>query len=148
MKVGVCNPLTVCQSLFSFFAIFETFYWHKTILFERCFMKRLLIVEDCEQFRRMLVSMLKAYYDEIYECSDGKDAKAAYKKYKPDWVLMDVEMKEMDGLTATKNIKSDFPEARVVIMTQYRDPDIRREAKFAGAEKFILKDNILELKNL
>jgi CheY-like chemotaxis protein len=109
-------------------------------------MKRLLIVEDSEQFRRMMVSMLKAYYDEIYECTDGKDAKAAYAKYKPDWVLMDVEMKGMDGLTATKKIKSDYPEAHVVIMSQFRDPEIQNEARFSGAEKFILKDNILELK--
>ena len=111
-------------------------------------MKRLLIVEDSDQFRRMLVSMLRAYYDEIYECTDGKDAKTAYKKYKPDWVVMDVEMKNMNGLTATKNIKSDHPEAHVVIMTQYRDPEIRIEAASAGADKFILKDNIIELKNL
>ena len=111
-------------------------------------MKRLLIVDDCEQFRRMLVSMLRSYYDEIYECTDGSDAKAAYKKYKPDWVVMDVEMKNMDGLTATRKLKSDYPDAHIVIMTQYRDPEIRREAELVGAEKFLLKDNIIELKKI
>jgi CheY-like chemotaxis protein len=111
-------------------------------------MKRLLIVEDSEQFRRMLVGILKAYYDEIYECSDGKDAKAAYAKYKPDWVVMDIEMKEMDGLTATKKLKSAFPDSHVVIMTQFRDLEIQKEATSAGADKFILKDNILELKDI
>jgi CheY-like chemotaxis protein len=109
-------------------------------------MKRLLVVEDSDQFRRMLVSMLKDYYDEIYECSDGVEAKEAYAKYVPDWVLMDIEMKEMDGLTATKKILSDFPQARVAIMTQYKDPAIKQEAQLVGAEKFFLKDNIVEIK--
>jgi CheY-like chemotaxis protein len=111
-------------------------------------MKRLLIVEDSEQFRRMIVSLLKGYYDEIYECSDGKDAKAAYAKYKPDWVLMDIEMREMDGLTATKKIKSAYPEARVVIMTQYQDMEIQKEARLVGAEKFVLKDNISDIRKI
>jgi CheY-like chemotaxis protein len=111
-------------------------------------MKRLLIVEDSDQFRRMMISLLKGYYDEIYECTDGKDAKSAYAKYKPDLVLMDIEMKEMDGLTATKSIKAEFPKAHVIIMTQYRDPAIQREAKFAGAEKFVLKERIFEIKKI
>jgi CheY-like chemotaxis protein len=111
-------------------------------------MKSLLIVEDCEEFRRMIVSMLRAYYDEIYECTDGKDAKAAYAKYKPDWVLMDIEMKEMDGLTATKKIKTTYPEARVVIMTQYQDKEVEIEAQLVGAEKFVLKDNIVDIKKI
>jgi CheY-like chemotaxis protein len=111
-------------------------------------MKRLLIVEDSEQFRRMIVSMLKEYYDEIYECTNGKDAKAAYAKFKPDWVLMDIEMKEMDGLTATKKIKSEYPEARIVIMTQYQDVEIQKEARSVGAEKFMLKDNIVDIREI
>ncbi len=110
-------------------------------------MKRLLIVEDSKQFRRMMISMLKGYYDEIYECTDGKDVMAAYKKYKPDLVIMDVEMKKIDGLTATKKLKAKFPEAHVVIMTQMSDPEIQKEAKSIGAEKFVLKDYFYELKN-
>ncbi len=111
-------------------------------------MKRLLIVEDSDCFRRLMVDMLKDYYDEIYECSDGKDAGIAYAKYKPDWVLMDIEMKEMDGLTATKKIKSEFPHAQVIIMTHYKDLEIQKEAESAGAQKFILKDNISNIKEV
>ena len=120
----------------------------ETIFSEGKHMKKLLVVEDSDQFRRMIISMLKGYYDEIYECSDGKDAKAAYEKYKPDLVLMDIQMKEKDGLTATKELKSAHPEARVVIMTQYSDLEIRKAAHKAGASKFVLKDNVLELRNI
>jgi len=111
-------------------------------------MKRLLVVEDSEKFRKMLVSVLKGYYDEIYECSDGREVKSAYAKYMPDWVVMDVEMKDVDGLTATKTLKSEYPNAHVVIMTQLCDPELQFEAACAGAENFISKENILELKNL
>jgi CheY-like chemotaxis protein len=111
-------------------------------------MKKLLIVEDSDEFRRMMVSMLKGYYDEIYECKDGNDAKAAYEKHRPDWVLMDVHMKHKDGLTATKELTEAHPEARVVIMTQMRDPEIQEEAHLVGALRFVLKENVLELRTL
>jgi DNA-binding NarL/FixJ family response regulator len=60
---------------------------------------------------------------------------------------MDVQMKEMDGLTATRQLKIKHPEAHVVMMSQFRDPAIQKEAKLAGAEKFMLKENILEMRN-
>jgi two-component system response regulator (stage 0 sporulation protein F) len=111
-------------------------------------MKKLLIVEDSEQFRRLIISMLKGYYDEIYECSDGKQAKAAYEKYKPDCVLMDIHMKEKDGITATRELKTAHPEAHVIIMTQFRDIEFQQAAHDAGANKFIMKDNVHELKKI
>jgi CheY-like chemotaxis protein len=130
------------------FGIFLQHKNQRSIIGEGNNMKKLLIVEDSEQFRRMIVCMLKGYYDEIYECSDGKDAKAAYEKYKPDLVLMDIHMKEKDGLTATKELKSAHPEARVVIMTQYRDLEIRKAAHMAGASRFVSKDNVLKLRKI
>jgi two-component system, chemotaxis family, chemotaxis protein CheY len=111
-------------------------------------MKRLLIVEDSEKFRKMVVGLLKGYYDEIYECVDGKDAASAYAKYRPDWVVMDVEMKGLDGLSATRSIKALYPEARVVVMTTMCDQLVQFEAFSAGAERFIQKENILELKQI
>lgn len=109
-------------------------------------MKKLLIVEDSDEFRRLMVGMLKGYYDVIYECKDGKDARAAYEKYKPDWVLMDIQMKEKDGLSATKELKHAHPEARVVIMSQMQDKEFQQEARSAGAAQFVSKENVLELR--
>jgi CheY-like chemotaxis protein len=111
-------------------------------------MKRLLIVEDSDRFRRLMVGMLKGYYDEIYECSRGEDANAAYARYKPDWTLVDMEMKGTDGLAATRKLKSAFPDAHVAVLTQHRDIDIQHQVQSAGAEKLILKDNLLELRYL
>jgi CheY-like chemotaxis protein len=109
-------------------------------------MKTLLIVEDSHEFRRMLRSMLRGYYDEIYECTDGKDVPSAYERYKPDCVLMDIHMKEVDGLTATKRLKQQHANARVVIMTQSSEPDLYELAISNGAEKLIMKENLYDLK--
>ena len=148
MKRSVYRCRIVRDSLFNFLMNLKSFDQHKNKLFKRVIMKKLLIVEDCEKFRRMIVSMFTGYYDEIYECSDGKDAKEAYRKFKPDMVLMDIEMKEVDGLTATKNIKSDYPDAHVVVMTHIHDPEIQNKARLSGADNFLLKENILRFRKM
>jgi two-component system chemotaxis response regulator CheY len=109
-------------------------------------MKRLLIVEDNLQFRHLLIDLLHGYYDKIYECTGGDDVMKAYKKFKPDCVLMDTEMKKQNGFVVTKQIKTHYPEARVVLLSPYNDPEMYREARTAGAEQTVLKENLLNLK--
>ena len=111
-------------------------------------MKKLLIVEDSEHFRRLLVDMLGHYYDKIYECSDGMEAPMAYKKIRPDCVLMDVQMEQVDGLTATRQLKYLYPDARIVLMSQFNDQELQDEARTAGAERAIPKERIAELRTI
>ena len=111
-------------------------------------MKKILIVEDSAQFRHLLVDLLDGYCDKVYECTDGMDVMRAYKKYKPDCVVMDIQMNEMDGFDATRRLKVIHPEARVVLMSQYNDPEIQQEAKMVGAERSVPKENILELRTI
>jgi DNA-binding NarL/FixJ family response regulator len=59
---------------------------------------------------------------------------------------MDIEMKVMDGLTALSRIKARYPEARVLIVSQYDDPDLRAKAQMAGARAYFLKDNLAKLR--
>src|SRR5207248_1379862 len=63
--------------------------------------KRVLIVDDNQQVRRMIRALIEDIVDEFIECEDGSRALGAYWSLRPDWVLMDVEMNEVDGLTAT-----------------------------------------------
>jgi CheY-like chemotaxis protein len=58
---------------------------------------RLLIVEDNAEMRRLLQRMLADLAEEFAECDDGGEALKAYASSRPDWVLMDIEMKVMDG---------------------------------------------------
>ncbi len=65
---------------------------------------KLLIVEDNPEIRRVMKRMLAGLAAEIAECSDGAEALAAYIAQRPDYVLMDIEMKTMDGIAATRQI--------------------------------------------
>jgi two-component system response regulator DesR len=107
---------------------------------------RLLIVEDNTPMRLLMKHMLADLADEITECADGLEVLAVYRRLQPDWVLMDIELKEMDGITAIAQLKAAFPEARVITVTNYDHPKLREAARQAGAGSYILKDNLLALR--
>ncbi len=81
----------------------------------------------------------------VYDASDGGEAIAVCAAERPDWVLIDLRMKPVDGLRATAAIKARWPETRVVIVTQYDDAELRAEALRAGACAYVLKENLHEL---
>jgi CheY-like chemotaxis protein len=109
---------------------------------------KMLIVEDNAVMRRLLRSLLAGLTEEIHECTDGSQALAAYRQFLPDWVLMDIEMPELDGLAATRQLLAAFPDARVVIVTQHDNAKFREAAFRSGACGFVAKDNLLELRTL
>lgn len=108
-------------------------------------MSRILIADDDVRMRRVLRQMVADLASEVYEAGDGGEAIEVYAARQPDWVLMDLRMKPVDGLQATAQIKGRFPAARVVIVTQYDDAGLRAEAARAGACAYVLKENLHEL---
>lgn len=109
---------------------------------------KLLIVEDNLPVRRLIKSLLADLADAITECSDGSEAQRCYAEHQPDWVLMDLMMPQVDGLAATREILASDPEARVVIVTGHESRALRREAQEAGACGYVLKENLLELREI
>ena len=108
----------------------------------------LLIVEDNPAMRRLIRRLVADLADEIGECGDGVEAEARYAELQPDWVLMDIEMPHLDGITAARRIKAAFPAARILIVTNYNDAALRATALAAGACGYVLKENLLELRRL
>jgi CheY-like chemotaxis protein len=106
---------------------------------------KLLIVEDNDQMRRMIVNIVRGLAEHTYECCDGAEALSAYAMHRPDWVLMDVRMKEMDGISATRQIKASYPEANIMIVTDYDDTGLREAAQSAGAREYVKKENLLDV---
>jgi CheY-like chemotaxis protein len=107
---------------------------------------KVLIVEDDRAIRELMKRVVGDLVDSFCECGDGRDALAAYEADRPDWVLMDIRMKDIDGLAATEQIVNAWPGARVLIVTSYNDASLREAARRAGACGYVLKENLLEVR--
>lgn len=106
----------------------------------------ILIVENSPRMRRTIRRLLTGLTHEVFECEDGSQALAAYRTHRPDWVLMDIGLKGMDGIAATSMLIAAFPEAKVVIVTDYDDARLRQAAQHAGACAYVLKEDLFELR--
>ncbi len=105
---------------------------------------RVLIVDDSQPMRELIRMTLNGVAEVVGECTDGADALACYERTRPDWILMDWEMRT-DGLTTTRRIIKAHPEACILIVTQHDDEELRDAAIEAGARGFVLKDDLLAL---
>jgi CheY-like chemotaxis protein len=108
----------------------------------------ILIAEDNPLMSKLLRGMVADLDEQIVECSNGEAACRLYEQHSPDWVLMDVSMHIMDGLTATQQILSRCPSAKVVIVTEHDDAATRERAFEAGALAFFGKDDLFPLRPL
>lgn len=109
---------------------------------------KLLIVDDNAEVRRLIKNIFDKYFEELIECSDGGEAVSLYGIHKPDWVLMDIKMDKMDGLTATKKIIHDYPEAKIIIVSQYNDDIVLAEAMKTGAAGFVNKEDLSKIEEV
>jgi DNA-binding NarL/FixJ family response regulator len=107
-----------------------------------------LIVEDNEQMRRMVKALVGDLFECIFECGDGAEAVLAYKEHCPDWVLMDIDLPEVDGISATRQIIAADPQAQVMIVTNYDDADLREAARSVGACEYVVKQNLIEIRRI
>ena len=108
---------------------------------------RVVIVDDYPVVREGLRTMLST--DETIEItgevSDGVEAVAMVAEKKPNVVLMDIRMPNMDGIKATRRIKDKHPSTSVIVLTMYDDDAYVIDAVRAGASGYLLKDASLEL---
>ena len=106
---------------------------------------RILTADDHPLIRAGLVAFLATEpgLEVVAEVDNGEEALEKYRELHPDIVLMDLSMPVMDGLSATRAILDEFPDARVIVLTTYDgDEDIHR-ALDAGAMGYLVKDMVL-----
>lgn len=108
----------------------------------------ILIVDDNQQVRRMIRDLIEDIDPDIIECEDGGEAIDAYNKHQPDFVLMDIHMTPVDGLTATKEILTRYPQAKIIAVTQHQDGGTRARAIDLGVCGFVSKDDLMSLRSL
>jgi len=109
---------------------------------------KVMIVDDNAEIRQLIRTVLSGIATDFVECSDGNEAVSAFPTERPDWAVMDVAMRGMDGLMATREITAKFPGSHIIVVTQHHNPKLRKRAQDAGAEGFLLKDDLLELRGL
>lgn len=104
-------------------------------------MIRVVFVDDHEMVRIGVSSYLSAQPDieVVGEADNGKAAIPMVLELKPDIVLMDLVMKEMDGIEATRQIIAEWPEAKIIIVTSFLDDEKVYPALEAGATSYMLK---------
>ncbi len=102
--------------------------------------KDVLIVDDASFMRMMIKDILtKNGYNVVGEAENGAIAAQKYKELKPDLVTMDITMPEMDGIQALKQIRSDSPDAIVIMCSAMGQQAMVIEAIQSGARDFIVK---------
>ncbi|MDA0770914.1 MAG: response regulator [Chloroflexi bacterium] len=102
-------------------------------------MTKILVVDDAQFMRMKATKLLSSKGFEVIEAATGAEAVETYKTEKPDAVLLDITMPDMDGLQALKEIKKIDPKANVAMVTAMGQQSIVMEALKAGAKDFVVK---------
>jgi CheY-like chemotaxis protein len=102
---------------------------------------KILLVEDDEDTRQMYTQFLEFFGFEIHEARDGLEALSAAAAAPPDAIVMDLAMPRLDGIEATRRLKSDPATASIpiVVLTAFGSPADRTRAFQAGADDFLTK---------
>lgn len=103
-------------------------------------MIRLLLVEDHVLVRQSIRAFLQgAAFEVVGEASTGSEALQLALELQPDLIIMDVHLPEMSGIEATRQIRCQCPNIRIIALTAYNEKAYQRALREAGADSFVLK---------
>ncbi len=102
----------------------------------------MVVADDQRLFRESIAGLLAAelFISVVGVASDGLEAIELVRQTRPDFILMDVKMAQMDGIEATRRIKAEFPETKIILLTTFVTDGYVLEGLAAGANGYILKD--------
>ncbi|MGA9570278.1 MAG: response regulator transcription factor [Candidatus Acidiferrales bacterium] len=100
---------------------------------------RVLLADDHQMLVDALRSILEPQCEVVGTVSDGRSLLAAAEKLRPDVIVIDIAMPQLNGLDAGRQLKQKMPSVKLIYMTMNEDPDLIGEAFRAGASAFLLK---------
>lgn len=107
---------------------------------------RIMVVDDNDLMRKEIIRFVSGTDDVVFECGDGKSAVNNCFEFHPDWILMDIKMKNMNGFTAAEKIKKDLPGVKIAFVTCYDNIGYREKARSMGIENYFLKSNLISIR--
>ena len=107
---------------------------------------RILVVDDDDAFRQRVHAFLarEADMEVVAEASDGEEAITKAQELKPDVVLMDVRMPGLNGVSATRKLREEMPEVKVIMLSVFDLPEYREAAMVSGASGYVVKKSMIE----
>ena len=109
---------------------------------------KIMVVDDSQRMRKKIREIVVEEVPDVntvFECENGAEAVECYEKHLPDWVLMDIGMGKMNGFTASEKILRHHPGAKIMIVTQYDDPEYREAARKIGISAYVLKEKLMDI---
>jgi DNA-binding NarL/FixJ family response regulator len=106
---------------------------------------KVMLVEDDDHFRRTVAESLKTRFPSVVldEAADGSEVLEKVKSFLPQLVFMDITLPGQNGLELTRQIKTLYPEIRVVMLTNHDLPEYREAARECGAHCFLSKGSVM-----
>lgn len=103
---------------------------------------KIALIDDHKLFREGVKRILsfEPAFDVVAEADDGRDAKEIVEKYRPDIILMDINMPQINGIEATKQLLEDNPDLKVIILSIHDDENYVTHALQSGAQGYLLKE--------
>ncbi len=106
-----------------------------------------ILIEDQELLRNVLVKTLEmnSDFDLLGDCSDGRSGQALCLELKPDLVVTDVDMPELDGITMAQSLLKELPSVRILALTNLKDPFTINRLREVGIHGYVEKDQPLDI---
>lgn len=107
---------------------------------------KILIVDDHYSLRLLIAEIITGKNEQVFEACNIKDALEIYERERPEWVVTDIRLNDENGLHLAELLKEKYSDSKVIVITNFNEPEYRETAETIGVEGFVLKDNLWSLK--
>ncbi len=109
---------------------------------------KLMIIDDNARFRALVRQILTTGDDRVLEMDDGAGVNELYAEFNPDWVLMDVNMKFVNGMDATKQLIQAHPHAKVIFLSNFINKKLIAKGLGLGAKAYVSKEDVFAVQEI